>query len=139
MAGMLHKMCNEPGYGSIECSPTFDHCLSKVKVYHELIHEILSVIPRRTLDDVPATTCVMNNKCRFFNGLVVAIIGLRSKILIVRKKFMKYDLLPYKLMDDVVYSMKSWFYTLFKSEKDGLSRAKAHCNFIQSLTRMAIE
>lgn len=29
--------------------------LSKVKVYQELIHEILSSIPRRTLDDVPAT------------------------------------------------------------------------------------
>ena len=32
-ADTLHEMCNEPGYGSIECSPTFDRCMSKVKVY----------------------------------------------------------------------------------------------------------
>ena len=32
MAGTLHEMCNEPGYGFIECSPTLDRHMSKVKV-----------------------------------------------------------------------------------------------------------
>jgi hypothetical protein len=35
--------------------------------------------------------------------------------------------------------MRPWFYFLFKSDKDGLSRYKAHWNFIQSGTRMSIE
>jgi len=43
---------------------------------------------------------------------------------------MKGDLLPYKLMDDVAYPMRPWFYSSFKGEKDGLRRAKAHWNFI---------
>lgn len=49
----MHKMCNELGFGSIECRPFLDLRLSKVKVYQELIHDILSSIPRRVLDDVP--------------------------------------------------------------------------------------
>lgn len=36
-AGMLHEMYNEPDYGSVECRPLLDLCMSKVKVYHELI------------------------------------------------------------------------------------------------------
>jgi hypothetical protein len=39
--GMLHEMCNEECYGSVECRPLFDLRLSKVKVYQKLIHEIL--------------------------------------------------------------------------------------------------
>jgi hypothetical protein len=62
-------------------------------------------------------------------------IGLCSKILILGKKMMKGELLPYKRMGNVAYSMKPWFYFFFKGKKDGLSRAKAHWNFIQSSTR----
>jgi hypothetical protein len=35
--------------------------------------------------------------------------------------------------------MHPWFYSPFKGEKDGLRRYKAHCNFIQSNTRISIE
>jgi hypothetical protein len=46
---------------------------------------------------------------------------------------------PYKLIEDVVYPMQPWFYSLFKGEKDGLSIYKTHLNFIQSSTRMLVE
>lgn len=36
-ADTLHELYNEPGYGSVECRPLLDLCMSKVKVYYELI------------------------------------------------------------------------------------------------------
>ena len=57
----------------------------------------------------------------------------------IGKKVMKVELLPYKLMDDATYPMRPWFYSPLKGEKDGLPTAKAHWNFIQSSTRMAVE
>lgn len=57
----------------------------------------------------------------------------------IGKKVMKGELLPYKLIGDAAYPMRPWFYSPFKGEKEGLSRAKGHWNFIQSSTRMAIE
>jgi hypothetical protein len=47
--------------------------------------------------------------------------------------------LPYKLIRDAAYPMRPWFYSSFKGEKEGMSRAKAHWNFIQSSTRMVVE
>jgi DDE superfamily endonuclease len=47
--------------------------------------------------------------------------------------------LPYRFIGDVAYSMRPWFYSPFKGEKEGLPRRKAHWNFIQSSTRMAVE
>jgi hypothetical protein len=52
---------------------------------------------------------------------------------------MRGEFLPYKLIGDAVYPMKPWFYSPFKGEREGLSRAKAHWNYIQSSTRMAVE
>jgi hypothetical protein len=57
----------------------------------------------------------------------------------IRKKMMKGELLPFKLMGDAAYPMRPWFYSPFKGEKDGLPRAKTHWIFIQSSTRMAVE
>jgi hypothetical protein len=34
--------------------------------------------------------------------------------------------------------MRSYFYSPFKGEKEGLPREKAHWNFIQSSTQMAV-
>jgi hypothetical protein len=52
---------------------------------------------------------------------------------------MEDKILPYKFIGDVVYPMQPWFYSLFKSEKDGLSRYNARWNLIQSSTRMLVE
>ena len=57
----------------------------------------------------------------------------------IGKKVMKGELLPYKLIGDAAYPMRPWFYSSFKDEKDELPRTKAHWNFIQSSTRMAVE
>ena len=57
----------------------------------------------------------------------------------IGKRVMKGELLPYKLIGDAAYPMRPWFYFPFKGEKDGLPRAKAHWNFIQLSTRMAVE
>ena len=57
----------------------------------------------------------------------------------IGKKVMKGALLPYKLIGDAVYPTRRWFYSRFKSEKDGLPRNKSYWNFIQSNIRMAVE
>jgi hypothetical protein len=52
---------------------------------------------------------------------------------------MKDKFLPYKLIGNVTYPMRPWFYFPFKGEKYGLSRYNSHWNFIQSSTRMSME
>jgi hypothetical protein len=52
---------------------------------------------------------------------------------------MKDKFLPHKLIRNVVYPMRPWFYSPFKGEKDGLLRYKTHWNFIQPNTRMLVE
>jgi hypothetical protein len=54
-------------------------------------------------------------------------------------RMMKDKFLLYKLIGDVVYLIRPWFYSPFKGEKNGLPRYKTHWNFIQSSTRMSIE
>ena len=55
------------------------------------------------------------------------------------KDVMNNKFLPYKLIEDVAYPMRHWFFSPFKGVQEGLSREKAHWNFIQSSTRMAVE
>ena len=52
---------------------------------------------------------------------------------------MKNKYLPYKLIGDVVYTMRPWFFTPFKGVKDGVSSKMNHKNYIQSSTRMAVK
>ena len=42
----------------------------------------------------------------------------------------KYEILPYKFMDDVAYPMISWYYFHFKGRKMNYSEKKTHWNFI---------
>ena len=57
----------------------------------------------------------------------------------IRKTTMRGSFLRFKFIGDATYPMWPWFYSPFKGEKYGLSRRKAHWNFIQSSTRMAME
>jgi hypothetical protein len=52
-------MCNVQGYGSLDFKPIIDPHIIKVKVYQVLCHEILSMIQRQMLDDMPATMRTM--------------------------------------------------------------------------------
>ena len=57
----------------------------------------------------------------------------------IGKKTMRGAFLPYRFIGDAAYPMRPWFYSPFKGEKEGLSRKKAHWNFIHSSTCMAVE
>jgi hypothetical protein len=57
----------------------------------------------------------------------------------IGKKTMKGAYLPFKFISDATYLIRPWFYSPFKGKKDGMPRAKAHWNFIQSNTQMAVE
>jgi hypothetical protein len=85
---------------------------------------------------------VVNAKCGFWNYDYGWVGSIHDWAFFQKAKLenwvMKDKVLPYKFIGDV-YPMQPWFYFLFKSEKDGLSRYKAHWNFIQSSTRMSIE
>jgi hypothetical protein len=55
------------------------------------------------------------------------------------KKIMKGAFLSYPLIGDATYPMRPWFYSPFKGEEKGLSRAKMYWNFIQSNTQITME
>jgi hypothetical protein len=57
----------------------------------------------------------------------------------IGKRIMRGELLPYKLIGDVAYLMRPWFYSPFKGKMEGLPRIKCHWNFIQFSTRMVVE
>jgi hypothetical protein len=42
----------------------------------------------------------------------------------IGKKVMKGELIPYKLIGDVAYPMRPWFYSPFKGEKEGFVKGK---------------
>lgn len=64
MEVLIHNMCNESNYGLVECRPFFYLHLLKIKIYQKVIHDILSQIPRRTLDGVPDTTFIVRTRIR---------------------------------------------------------------------------
>ncbi len=67
--GTVHEMCNVKGYGSLDFRPIIDPYIVKVKVYQVLCHEILSVIQRQMLDDMPGTMRTMCTMCTRLNQL----------------------------------------------------------------------
>jgi hypothetical protein len=68
--GTVHEMCNVEGYGSLDFRPIIDSHIVKVKVYQALCHEILSVIQRRMLDDMPATMRTMRTRLNQLQDLM---------------------------------------------------------------------
>jgi hypothetical protein len=68
--GTVHEMCNVEGYGSLDFRPIIDPHIVKVKVYQVLCHEILSVIQRQMLDDMPATMRTMRTRLNQLQDLM---------------------------------------------------------------------
>jgi len=66
----MHEMCNVVGYGSLDFRPILDRHIIKVKVYQVLCHEILSVIQRQMLNDMPATMRTMRTRLRQLQDLM---------------------------------------------------------------------
>jgi len=57
----------------------------------------------------------------------------------IGKHVVKGKAFPYKLIGDVTYPIRPWFWCPFKGGNSELSPKKMHWDFIQSSTRMAIE
>lgn len=60
--GTVHEMCNEEGYGSVDFRVVLDQRIVRVKVYQELCHEILSVIQKQMLDQMPGSMGTMRRR-----------------------------------------------------------------------------
>ena len=55
VAGDVHEMLNVRDFGSMEFRLTTNAHVKKVKVYQELVHDVISVIHKAALDDMPVT------------------------------------------------------------------------------------
>ena len=55
VAGDVHEMLNVRDFDSVEFKFTTNAHVKKVKVYQELVHDVISVIPKVALDDMPVT------------------------------------------------------------------------------------
>ncbi len=49
-------------YGSIAFKPNINAKFELIKIYHDLVHEVVSVIPKDNLDDMPVTTRTMRTR-----------------------------------------------------------------------------
>ena len=58
----VHPMFMHVGLGSLTFKPTFHSACNQVKIYPELVHEVLSVVKRQTLDDMPKTIQTMDTR-----------------------------------------------------------------------------
>lgn len=65
----MHEICNEEDYGSIDFKH-FDQRITKIKIYHSLCYEILSVIQKQMLDKMPGTMRTMRMKVRQLQDLL---------------------------------------------------------------------
>jgi hypothetical protein len=68
--GIVHEMCNVKSFGSLDFRPIINQHIVKVKVYQVLCHEILSVIQKQMLDDMPTTMRTMRTRLNQLQGLV---------------------------------------------------------------------
>ena len=58
----MHEMCEVQDYESVDFRPVVDRHISRVMLYPLVVHEIISVIQKFTLDDMPTTICTMQTK-----------------------------------------------------------------------------
>jgi hypothetical protein len=60
----VHLMCNDEEHGSLDFKPLVDGRIMQVKIYQELCHEILYVIQRQMLDQMPTSIRTMHTRLR---------------------------------------------------------------------------
>ena len=68
--GRVHEMCHVAGYGSLSFRPKFDWRFRRIKIYQVLCHEILSVIQKQTLDDMPTTIFTVRTRLKQMRTLL---------------------------------------------------------------------
>jgi hypothetical protein len=69
--GTVHLMCNDEDHGSLHFRPLVDGRIMRVKIYQELCHEILYVIQRQMLDQMPTSMRTMHTRLRQLQDLIM--------------------------------------------------------------------
>jgi hypothetical protein len=67
----VHEMCDSEGFVSVSLTPLIDASISRMKVYQEICHEILSVLQRQMLDDMPSIVRTMRTRARQLRELIL--------------------------------------------------------------------
>jgi hypothetical protein len=62
--GTVHLTYNDEEHGSLDFMPLVDGCIMRIKTYQELCHEILSVIQKQMLDQMPTSMRTMYTRFR---------------------------------------------------------------------------
>jgi len=60
--GTVHLMYNDEKHGSLDFKPLVDGHIMRIKIYQELCHEILYVIQRQMLDQMPTSMRTMHTR-----------------------------------------------------------------------------
>ena len=68
---IVHEMCNNEEYGSVDFKPTLDSHIMRLKIYQKLCHEILSVIQRQMLDHIPSTMRTIHTRLDQLHDLIM--------------------------------------------------------------------
>jgi hypothetical protein len=66
----VYKMFMHRGFGSICFKPTFHIAFQEIKIYPELVHEVVSVLKRQALDDMPKTIQTMKTRLQQLHKLL---------------------------------------------------------------------
>ena len=69
--GRVHEMCDMEGFGTIKQTTSIDVRISRVKIYLELCHEILYVVQRLMLDDMPSTLRMVRTRATQLRSLII--------------------------------------------------------------------
>jgi hypothetical protein len=69
--GTVHLTCNDEEHGFLDFMPLVDGCIMRIKIYQELCHEILSVIQKQMLDQMPTSMRTMYTRFRQLQDLIM--------------------------------------------------------------------
>jgi len=86
------------GYGSLDFRSIIDPHIAKVKVYQVLCHEILSVIQKQILDDVPATMRTMRTRLNQLQDLMECWGAMTKDVLSSRISSIRVEVIVYTKM-----------------------------------------
>jgi hypothetical protein len=63
-------MCDVPGYGSLDFSPSLEPRMDKIKIYQKVCDELLSKIQKQCLNDMPSQICNMHTRLQQLQDLL---------------------------------------------------------------------
>ena len=69
--GLVHEMCDIEDLGSVSMNLTIDVHISRIKIYQELCYEIVFVVQRQMLDNIPSTVRMMRTRASQLKNLIM--------------------------------------------------------------------